>query len=181
MRIYAKVRLWEKADQAAQHLRKHDPNNERGDAAETSWILLQAATRPAASKAASSAAKAQALIADIRRFDPKNEKGILQNAILLEFQQTWQSVTQAESLSAAWATLDKAEKQLTELAAFVTSGEIMQRAWADLGLMNARADRPEKAIAILETAVAAAPDSAIAGRIKNLLDRIRKTQKAEKK
>jgi len=176
MAMYGKVRLSAKAAAAAGKVRKLDPADKKGDAAAASWVLLNVAARmpqtpPPAAKARET--KVQSLLADIRKFDPKNAKAFLEKALFMGFGEAFVRARRAGDAAARYKLLAEAEGKLKELAKAAPKFGRLQYMWAVLGNTYAQAGKLDDARTALNTALEVDPDSRLAEQIKSLLKQIK--------
>lgn len=177
MKIYAEVNKMDKAAEAAQRVRKLDPENKKGDAGKASFVLLQDAWKTHATaedkKARDKAEdRIDSLVEKIRKLDPKNEKKVLQKALqgeaMRRFGQVRQSADQAEALK----HLEAASKLLIELTKSAKTIEHKQQVYAMLGQTHLFLQQQDKALQALKTALDADPDSPIAGKLKQVIEQL---------
>lgn len=175
MRIHAKVRLWDRAKIAAEKVRALDRENDRDQAAEASWVLVEAASAEVPTDAASARArqaKIAALEKDVKWFDPKNEKGFLRRVLLREFRRNLQAATESKDIAATRKSLDRAQAVLVRLTSVAEKVPAAQMMWVYLGELNRSAGRRDKALAAFQQALEIDPASRVAGRIKKSIQKL---------
>jgi len=166
MTIYVKVRRFDLAASAARKVRKLDPKNEKGHAAEAAKVLLAAAEEKGDAK------QAGAALADIKKFDPKNEKGILEKAVhghALKAYQATRRLPAAEKNK----RLEGAIAALTDLTASGAKLNDAQNDYHLLGFLYMVLGQKDKARSALEKALAADPKSPAAERIKGRIESLK--------
>mgnify|MGYP002725714602 CR=1 FL=1 len=171
MKVYAKIGQWDKAVASAKEVRKQDPKNKKGDGADAVMVLLQGARESKEEK------RIEQLTASIRKLDAKNEKGVLQKALFAAAQSTLSKASAARQSDpeASKKLLATAAEQLTEVAALPNLTDA-QQPLAFLGQIRMILGEKEKSLAAFKKALAADPDSLIAPRIKQFIDRIEKSE-----
>jgi thioredoxin-related protein len=181
MNIYAEVNKLDKAVEAAKRVRKLDPENKKGHAAEAALVLLQDAWKSAVqAKKEKESEKANkridSLLAEIRKLDPKNEKGALQKALQGEAMRNMQQLQQAANRQEAMQHLQKASGLLNELTEAAKTLENKQQVYAMLGQTYMFLKQRSKAVESLKAAVEADPDSRLAAKLKQIIQKIEASQ-----
>ena len=169
MKVYARLQQTDKAVAAATGVRKLDPENKKGDGADAALVLLNAAL------AKPDDAGAAALLGDIRKLDAGNDAGVLQEAL---FAAAGSHLARAQASrepdpAASTRHLRAAVSLLMELGETPKVAD-RQLPMAYLGQTHLALGEKDKALATFEKALVAAPDSRIAPRIRQLIQRLKK-------
>jgi len=169
MAIHTKFDSPAEAAVAARQVRKLDPDDKRGDAAEAALALLREAySKP---RSAQRAEQVAALATEIRRRDPDNAKGVLQHAMAIEVVELLEKVAATQDVEVRRGLLDEAAVQITELQRVGKLSGRVQILWAYLGQFNAAAGRVAEARAAYQKAIDAAPKGELVPRIRQLMER----------
>jgi len=170
MTVYGKLGRLSEAAQAARQLRKLDPDDKRGHAAEA--LLVQLRDSAARKPPDEQAERVEALAAEIRRRDPTNAKGVLQHVLVLQAIRQLEKVAATKDAKQRLELLDAVAEKVGELQRIGKLPEQVQILWAYIGQFNAAAGRKDVAVASLRKAYDAAPKSEIAPKIKQLIERL---------
>jgi thioredoxin-related protein len=167
MKLYARLENWAKAAEAAVTVRKLDPKDAKGDAAQSVSVQLQTAS---ADKQADSA-KIKALVDELVTLDAGNEKGLLEKAL-------W-NLAMGSYRASRTRDADVRKAKLTQtvetLTLLLEKGKKLANPQDPYGLMAAayatmgQFDEAQKA---LEKGIAVDPNSPAAGQLKGMLERV---------
>ncbi|MFB3892413.1 MAG: thioredoxin fold domain-containing protein [Phycisphaerae bacterium] len=193
MDVYSRVQMWDKAGDAAAQVRKLDEKNAKGDAARAAYVVYQAATATDAGDD-----KVKAAVDDIRKFDPANEKGYLQEALWAQAMALAQDNKLKEASAVLADLTSKAAKLENPERVWVVAGQLQvangdnkaalesakkaldadsrtQRTLAMVGQLQAKAGDPKAAADSLQKALDLDPNSQMAPAIKQMLQQVKKT------
>lgn len=169
MTFYAKVKLWSKAAASAEKVRTLDPKDSRGQAAEATFLLIKGAEAEELANAQPNPArqvKMDLLLDDVRKYDPRNEKGVLEEVLATE---AFKSLVQARRLQQAEQRKALAAKGLSLLNELIGKAVHLkdgQMVWYFIGAAYGLLEQSDKALPAFEKSLALAPDSQAASRIK---------------
>ena len=169
MKVYVKVQKMAEAVAAAKAVRKLDPKNRKGDGAAAVIVLLEAAL------AKGDKAGAKTHLAAVRKLDAANKKGVLEEALFAVANSHLGRAQDARGTNAAESTrrLRAAAAHLSELAGLPNVAD-RQMPLAYLGQTHLSLGEKAKALAAFEKALAAAPNSRIAPRIRQIIQQLKK-------
>lgn len=169
MKVYVKVQKMAKAVAAAKAVRKLDPKNRKGDGAAAVMILLEAALDKG------DEAGAKTYLSAVRKLDAANKKGVLEEALFAVANSHLGRAKDARGTNTAESTrrLRAAVAHLSELAGLPNVAD-RQLPLAYLGQTHLSLGEKDKALAAFEKALAAAPNSRIAPRIRQHIKQLKK-------
>ena len=170
MDVFEATEQWDKAAQAAQQVLDLDANNAKGDAGTAKFVLLEAAQ---AGEGEKDAKKIAALQADIRKLDPANEKGVYEKMVSAQAEADLRGMTRdnrAEVFKKVEATLT----DLSKMKNLKTAQDILFL----LGRIQAAQNKLDEALASVEKALAADPNSPHAADIKSIIERLKAAKSA---
>jgi thioredoxin-related protein len=157
MNGYAKFQKWDSAAEAAQVIRKLDAKDEKGDAAMAAYVQYKAARA-----ANASGDKIKAALEEVKKFDPKNEKGLLETG-MWDYATAYFDVQQYKETVAI----------LSDLIGKASKLKDAQRTYGLLGQSQMQLGDRKAAQASIEKAIAEDPKSPMVTRLQGLLDRIK--------
>ncbi len=179
MNIFTEVQKYDKAAEAARKLLKHDPKNKSGHAAKAHLVLLQKAwsTRPEEGKADAREKTIAKHVEAIEKLDPKNNKGVLEEAMFGEAVRSLQSIPRQATKEQASPKVEKAQNTLDKLIKQAETLGQEQKIYAYLAQTYLFQDKKDKGIEMLEKAFNADPDSPLAGKLGQVIDQLKGTRK----
>ncbi len=104
MKVYLRMTRWTDAAEAAKAVRKLDPDDKKGDAAVACYVI-------ACQGMDSKADNVKELLADVKKFDPTNEKGYFEKAYWQQAMDAYQA-KQAAGVTDTLAELTGSAKKL---------------------------------------------------------------------
>jgi len=169
MDFYSATTAWSKAAEAAEALKKLDPQFKKGRAAQISYAMLRGA--PASADDAARKALEEAVI----KADPKNAEGFLEKALM----------GRASRLSRAARAGDAAAKAKAYTQAAAAMSQLLKQAeklsdkanaYGFLGWLNLQAGRHDEAIASMEKAIELEGNTRRTAMFKRYLDQMKKAK-----
>jgi tetratricopeptide (TPR) repeat protein len=157
MDIYSKMMRMDAAVDAAKLVRKLDPKDENGDAAMATLIQIHAALV--------AQGETKDLLADLKKFDGANEKGLLEQGY-------WDVAATALNTG----KLDRGIALIVELTSSAKTLNQAQQIYGTLGMVYAQQGKMAEAGKALDKAIAANPDSPVVERLRALQTKIRETR-----
>ena len=161
MKVYLRMTRWTDAAEAAKAVRKLDPDDKKGDAAVACYVI-------ACQGMDSKADNVKELLADVKKFDPTNEKGYFEKAY-------WQQAMDAYQAEQAAGVTDT----LAELTGSAKKLANAQTIYGLLALGYAGQGQLDKADKTLDKAIATDPTSPVAQQLKAMQENIREKLKSK--
>jgi thioredoxin-related protein len=154
MDTYGKYQKWDSAAAAGKEVRKLDPSNAKGDAVRAAFASYKNSVTSGGNEQ-----QVAPFLDDIRKLDPKSEKGILEKA-LADYAST---MARAQN----WKRQVEILIELTSTVAKLTNGLAI---YATLGDAQVRANDPKGAIASYQKAIDLIPNSTYVPTLKKKID-----------
>jgi protein disulfide-isomerase len=167
MKVYSDVQQHDKALEAANRVLELDPNNEQNNGARAAMVRLQALQKMG------KGAEAYDALQKVQKFDPKNKKGLWEQATS-EYAIGVLRGGRAQNPAERQKSFNRAMTALQDLTEADVELEKPQEDLYFLGIFYAQKGSKQKAVDALKQAVAAAPDSRLARRIKTIIERLQK-------
>ena len=165
MTMYAKVQKWDEAAAAAEKVLKLDPADKKGHAADAAAVVLRVA------QAQGDAAKARAALAQVKKHDPKNAKGLFEKSAFAHALATFQASRRLPGAEGK----KRLQEAIAVLADLTGAGVTLSDAQNDhhlLGFLHALTGEKDKALAAFKKALAVDPNSRAAAIIRKRIEKL---------
>lgn len=165
MKLFAKTSKMDQAVAAAKAVRTLDPKDEKGNNIEATFVLLKD------SWAKNNDTEAAVLIAEIKKADPKNEKGMLEKVMMQQAERlTSRQVKSAEEWKKVTSEALAVLEELTGTGVKLQNG---QEIYANQGILYLMGGQKDKGLASLEKALAIDPKGEQAEQIKAMIAKVK--------